>query len=93
MLQFDNITFTYRSKFESLVILRDFSLSVESGEVLSILGESGVGKSTILHLACGLLDADVGRITFDGKPIKELREGRWFWDDVPGANPCCRGAH
>ncbi len=47
---------------------------MKKGEVLVILGGSGSGKSTILRLLIGLLDADQGRIFFDGEDITDVNE-------------------
>ena len=45
------------------------SLSIRSGEVVSLIGHSGCGKSTLLNLVAGLNAPSAGRIWFDGKPI------------------------
>jgi phospholipid/cholesterol/gamma-HCH transport system ATP-binding protein len=55
-------------------ILREFDLLLEPGVNRTILGVSGVGKTTILKLLLGLLKPDAGRITIDGTPIAGLRE-------------------
>ena len=51
-----------RKSFGALDVLRDISLEVEKGEVLSIIGPSGSGKSTLLRCATGLETADSGEI-------------------------------
>ncbi len=55
-------------------ILVDFDLHLERGVDRTILGVSGVGKTTILKLLLGLLPADSGRITIDGRDIAGLPE-------------------
>ena len=47
-----------KKSFGSLEVLKDISLSVEEGEVLSIIGPSGSGKSTLLRCATGLETPD-----------------------------------
>jgi putative ABC transport system ATP-binding protein len=47
---------------------------VEAGEVVAVIGESGVGKSTLLNLLAGLDDADEGNITIEGEAIGPLNE-------------------
>ncbi|GIM28854.1 hypothetical protein CPJCM30710_15200 [Clostridium polyendosporum] len=64
-IEISNLTFKYRnSKIETL---KDISLSMQKGEILSILGESGGGKSTVLRLIAGLETPVSGSITIDNK--------------------------
>lgn len=63
---------TYRKGDHKVPVLRGVQLSVNRGELLSIVGQSGSGKSTLLHLM-GLLDSpDVGEILLDGQRIDDL---------------------
>jgi phospholipid/cholesterol/gamma-HCH transport system ATP-binding protein len=55
-------------------ILKDFDLFLEPAVNRTILGVSGVGKTTILKLLLGLLPVDSGRITIDGRAITGLTE-------------------
>ena len=48
-------------------ILEDINLQVASGEVVSILGPSGVGKTTLFNLIAGILEVQSGRIVLDGE--------------------------
>ncbi|MDR1668776.1 MAG: ABC transporter ATP-binding protein/permease [Oscillospiraceae bacterium] len=68
---FDGVSFQYDEKTP---ILRDVSFSVRPGETLAILGGTGSGKSTLVHLICRLYDLPEGsgRITVDGINIKEI---------------------
>jgi len=60
--------------FDGRPVLRDMSLAIERGEVMFIIGTSGVGKSvTIKHLV-GLLRIDAGEIWFDGERVDQLPE-------------------
>ena len=56
-----------KKSFGALDVLRDISLEVEKGEVLSIIGPSGSGKSTLLRCATGLAIPDGGEIIKNGK--------------------------
>lgn len=56
-----------KKSFGNLEVLKDISLSVEGGEVLSIIGPSGSGKSTLLRCATGLEQADSGEIIKEGE--------------------------
>lgn len=53
-------------------VLDSLSLEVAPGEIFFLLGPSGCGKSTLLRILAGLLEADSGKISFDGKDITSL---------------------
>jgi phospholipid/cholesterol/gamma-HCH transport system ATP-binding protein len=55
-------------------VLRDMSLAIQRGEVLYIIGTSGVGKSVTIKLLIGLHRIDRGEIWFDGRRIDQLAE-------------------
>lgn len=50
-------------------VLRDSSFSLKSGEILSIVGESGIGKSTLGRVCCGITPPDEGEIFYNGRSI------------------------
>ena len=66
------VTITNFSKrFGDLQVLRDISLSVKQGEVVSIIGPSGSGKSTLLRCAAMLETADSGNLAYGDIPVME----------------------
>lgn len=68
MLILNNIS----SYYGHLVAIKDVSLTVEAGSMVTLIGSNGAGKSTTLKTIAGLLSARVGRITFLGKEIGHL---------------------
>ncbi len=60
--------------YGDVTVFRDVSLQVASGEFVAIVGESGVGKSTLLNCMAGLDTWDHGQITLDGADVGGLRD-------------------
>jgi lipoprotein-releasing system ATP-binding protein len=65
---------TYTVGGTVLTVLRDLDLVVEAGEMVAIVGASGVGKSTLLHLLGGLDRADMGTVTINGTNLTTLSD-------------------
>ena len=64
----DKITKTYGKQ----IIVDNVSLEIQTGELFVLLGASGSGKSTLLRLIAGLLPADCGRVSLDGRDVTNL---------------------
>jgi lipoprotein-releasing system ATP-binding protein len=62
LLQANNLSKTYRSGETRVEVFRGLDLEVEQGEMLAVVGPSGIGKSTLLHLLGGLDHPDSGSI-------------------------------
>ncbi|WP_462324674.1 ATP-binding cassette domain-containing protein [Desulfoplanes sp.] len=68
LVTFSNVT----KRFGDKTILDGISLSINAGEVTTIIGKSGVGKSVFLKHIIGLLSPDSGEISFMGRPLASL---------------------
>ena len=64
-----------KKKFDEKTVLKDISLSVKEGEVVSIIGPSGSGKSTLLRCATFLERADDGDISYCGEEVVKSQTG------------------
>src|SRR3979409_2603597 len=74
VLSVRNLTKTYRSAGEQIEVLRGVNLSVAAGERVALTGESGSGKSPLLHLIAGLDRADGGEIRLDDTSLSDLAD-------------------
>ena len=70
MISFNQLGFRYRLGSQ---VFRDFSMTLSPGQVYGVLGENGVGKSTLMKLASGVLIPTAGSVTIDGRNAS-LRE-------------------
>ncbi len=69
-ISIDNISF----KYENDLVLKDFSLKVEKGKTVALVGQSGSGKSTIANLVTRFYDVNKGSIQIDGIDIRDLKK-------------------
>jgi lipoprotein-releasing system ATP-binding protein len=74
-LEARSVTKSYTVGSQRLMVLRDLELAVEAGEMVAIVGASGVGKSTLLHVLGGLDAVDGGAIAIDGINLTQLADG------------------
>src|SRR5271170_571728 len=71
-IRFEKVSFSYGADGEEgREILRDINLEVRAGEVLAVVGSSGAGKSTLVHLIPRFFDVTAGRLTVDGRDVRE----------------------
>lgn len=71
-LHFDKVNFSYPN--QPFIILKDFSLTVESGEHIGLIGKTGCGKSTLLNLINRIWEPNSGSICLNNIPINQLDE-------------------
>jgi len=74
VLSVRDLSKTYRTAGEAVVVLRGVNLDVAAGERVALTGESGSGKSTLLHLIAGLDKADGGEIDLAGEEVADLSD-------------------
>ena len=69
-ISFKDVTFGYD---KSKPVLHEINLDVTPGEMVGLVGRSGVGKTTTVNLICRFYDVDQGIIEVDGMPIQKIR--------------------
>lgn len=74
MLELKNVS----KKFDGVDVLKNINLSISKGEIISLLGQSGSGKSTILNIIAGFEESDTGSGIYDSQVI---------FDDATLVNP------
>ena len=72
LVRLDGVTKSYRTGADERTVLRDVTLVLDRGEVVSVTGASGSGKSTLVSLLAGLTLPDEGLIAFDGRDVAAL---------------------
>jgi lipoprotein-releasing system ATP-binding protein len=74
VIRTEALTKSYRSGNQPLTVFRDLYLAVEKGERVALIGESGTGKSSLLHCLGGLDRPSAGKIYFGQNDIQALSE-------------------
>ncbi|MGQ9681976.1 MAG: ABC transporter ATP-binding protein [Anaerolineae bacterium] len=69
-LAFEHVTFGYGQGTEA--VLRDVSFVAEPGQMVALLGTTGAGKSSLVHLIPRFYDVTAGRVTIDGVDVRDL---------------------
>lgn len=75
-IQLKNISFKYFEREDSFA-LKNLNLKIDKNSLVSIIGKSGAGKSTIVDLILGLISPSQGYIELDGKPLLEEDKRQW----------------
>ncbi len=72
LLRAEKLSKTYRTGSRTIDLFRGLDLRVPAGEMVAIVGESGTGKSTLLHLLAALDRPTAGEVWFGGQPLSRL---------------------
>lgn len=70
-IEFKNVYFGYKAYNP---VLKDVSFSIKQGEMIGIVGHSGVGKSTLINLVMRLYDATSGQVLIDGTDVRNISQ-------------------
>jgi len=65
-------------RFDKAVIYDNFDLDIPRGELISVFGPNGCGKSTLINMVAGLIPIDKGQILFDGMLLSDIKFGYVF---------------
>ena len=95
MLEVRNVTKIYnQGTITEQCLFRDFSLSVEEGQFVSIVGSNGSGKTSLLNIICGSIPIEGGDVLVGGQSISKLKDfqryatmGRVYQNPAMGTSP------
>ena len=74
MIECDNLVKIYKTKDIEVLALQGLDITIDQGELMAIIGNSGSGKSTFLNMIGGLDRPSAGRLIVDGKDLFKLNE-------------------
>ena len=75
MLELEHISKIYNpGTVQEIALFQDFSLSIPTGQFVSVVGSNGSGKTSLLNLICGSIRQDTGRILINGRDISRDKE-------------------
>lgn len=69
-IEFKNVSFTYQNS--GITALKNLNLTIKKGERFGVVGRTGCGKTTLIHLLTRQMDPDEGEILIDGKNLKSI---------------------
>ena len=69
LLRLENIKKTYKNNFEEKAVLNGVSLKIRDNDIVTVYGNSGVGKTTLLNIVSGIIKPDKGIVNINGKIV------------------------
>ena len=75
-IEFRNVTFKYPGKDE--YVFKNVSFTIKPGQIVAIVGENGVGKTTLAKLLCRIYDPQEGVIYIDGVDLRQIDKRSWY---------------
>ncbi len=73
-IRFENVAFGYR---KGLPVIHDLNLEISKGQIVALVGPSGGGKSTLADLLARFYEPDKGRLSMDGRDLREFKLSSW----------------
>ena len=74
-LNIDHVSITFATDKGPLNVLNGVNLAVQQGEFITLIGHSGCGKSTVLNIVAGLLEATEGGVVLEGREVTDPGRG------------------
>lgn len=86
LISIKNLTKTFGHGKEKVTAVDDVSFEIDRNEIVSFVGQSGSGKTTVARMLLGLLNPTAGQILYRGNDISKFskREKKFYWRDVQG---------
>lgn len=75
-IRFENVSFTY--PHQSNPVIKNMSFTISPGQKIGLVGNNGVGKSTLIKLLCRIYDPSEGVIYINGIDLKNIDQNEWF---------------
>jgi len=72
-IQTQNLSIGYKSKSGTITIAKNINLSLEKGKLIALIGENGIGKSTLLKTLTGIIPSLKGEVTLLNKPLQSFK--------------------
>lgn len=82
ILTLDNVSYTYKNRYQTVRAVKDVSCSFQQGKVYAVVGKSGSGKTTMLSLLAGLDLPTQGQVVFGDTPTSKMNRDRYRREDV-----------